>query len=230
MNKRKTKVVLIIILNLFIIALVSNIIMANGKITWDSALVKEKKYIRWVEFNLSLEVMEKTSKLDIESHVANAKIKYNWIELISYLACKYGNDFNKFKQKDLDSLIQKLQSGIKMQDLTKDLQYYNYYFESYSAILEEFIGPYEIQVEKPNGEIAFEKRYGIKAFMPIAKGYSFGHYRDFGVSRSYGYRRQHLGNDLMGSIGTPVIAVESGIIEACGWNQYRGMENRNKKF
>jgi len=26
----------------------------------------------------------------------------------------------------------------------------------------------------------------------------------------------------MGSIGTPIIAVESGIVEACGWNQYGG--------
>lgn len=58
--------------------------------------------------------------------------------------------------------------------------------------------------------------------MPIAANYSFNHYDDFGASRSYGYKRVHLGNDLMGSIGTPIIAVESGIVEALGWNQYGG--------
>lgn len=44
----------------------------------------------------------------------------------------------------------------------------------------------------------------------------------FGNSRSYGFARTHLGNDLMGSIGTPIIAVESGIVENIGWNQYGG--------
>lgn len=62
----------------------------------------------------------------------------------------------------------------------------------------------------------------MKAFCPIAKNYSFSHYDDFGASRSYGYKRIHFGNDLMGSIGTPIIAVESGIVEAIGWNQYGG--------
>ena len=196
--------------------------MANGKFVWEKeGMHEEKKYIKWVEFNLSLKAMQKCSELDINSHVNNEKVKYNWVELISYLACKYGNNFNKFKQKDLDELVQKLQSGSTMKDLTKDLKYYNYYFECYNAILKEFIGEYEIGVESSNG-IVFEKRYGIKVFLPIAKGYSFDHYRDFGVSRNYGYRRQHLGNDLMGSIGTPIIAVESGIVEACGWNQYGG--------
>ena len=39
---------------------------------------------------------------------------------------------------------------------------------------------------------------------------------------SYGFKRQHLGHDLMGQVGTPVIAVESGYVEAIGWNQYGG--------
>ena len=182
----------------------------------------EKKYIKWVECNLSLKVLEKTAKLDIDSHINNEKIKYNWIELIAYLASKYGNDFNQFKQKDLDNLIGKLQEGKKMEDIAKDLEYYPYYLESYSAILKEFIGEYEIEVKNETNEKIFEKRYGIKVFHPIAKGYSFSHYKDFGNSRSYGYKRQHLGNDLMGNIGTPIIALESGIVEACGWNQYGG--------
>ena len=58
--------------------------------------------------------------------------------------------------------------------------------------------------------------------MPIAKGYNFSHYDDFGNSRSYGFKRTHLGNDLMGSVGTPVVSVESGVVEHLGWNQYGG--------
>lgn len=65
-------------------------------------------------------------------------------------------------------------------------------------------------------------KYGLKAFHPLAKHFPYSHYDDFGASRSYGYRRQHLGHDMMGQVGTPVIAVESGYVEALGWNQYGG--------
>ena len=36
------------------------------------------------------------------------------------------------------------------------------------------------------------------------------------------YQRRHLGHDMMGQVGTPVIAMESGRVEALGWNQYGG--------
>lgn len=65
-------------------------------------------------------------------------------------------------------------------------------------------------------------KYGLKAFHPLAKNFPYSHYDDFGVSRSYGFRRQHLGHDMMGQTGTPVTAVESGVVEAIGWNQYGG--------
>ena len=188
----------------------------------------EESYIKWFEFNVTYNVLEKTSALDINSHVNNEEIKYNWIELISYLACKYGNDFSKFKQKDLDELTGKLQSGQTMEELTQNMNYYPYYFEGYDSVLHEFIGSYQVEKKKEeNNEevtetIEFEETYGIKAFHPLAKNYGYSHYDDFGASRSYGYQRLHFGHDLMGSIGTPVIAIESGIVEAVGWNQYGG--------
>lgn len=183
---------------------------------------ENKDYIKWFEFTAEYDILDKTSKLDISSHVNNEEIKYNWVELIAYLACKYGGDLNKFKSSDLDVLVNKLKNGETMESITKDLKNYSYYYEAYNSVLKEFIGEYEIQVSDANGNISFEKKYGIKAFSPIAKNYSFSHYNDFGSSRSYGYKRRHLGNDLMGSIGTPIIAVESGIVEALGWNQYGG--------
>ena len=187
---------------------------------------EEKKYIKWFEFNVCYDALVKTAKLDIDSHVNGEAVQYNWIELISYLACKYGNDFSKFKQKDLDALIEKLKSGQTMADLTKDLKNYSYYFEGYDAVLHEFIGEYQKEVSENSSEevkeAQFETTYGLKAFHPVAKNYAYSHYDDFGNSRSYGYKRLHFGNDLMGSIGTPIVAVESGIIEAVGWNQYGG--------
>lgn len=114
-----------------------------------------------------------------------------------------------------------------MEDLSKDLKYYNYYLESYSAILSEFIGYYDIEETSENGEIIEKQVYGIKAYLPIAKNYSFSHYKDFGTSRSYGFSRTHLGNDLMGSIGTPIVAVESGTVEALRLESIWWMEDWN---
>lgn len=183
---------------------------------------EEKKYIKWVDYNVTLNVMEKTAKIDIDSHNNNENIKIDWIELLAYLGAKYGGNFKLFKQSDLDDVVQKLKNGERIEDITSNFKLYAYYIEAYTAILDEFIGEYEIEVKKEDGTKEYQKKYGIKTFLPIAKNYGFSHYDDFGNSRSYGYKRVHLGNDLMGAIGTPIIAVESGIVEACGWNQYGG--------
>ena len=47
-----------------------------------------------------------------------------------------------------------------------------------------------------------KKVYGLKAYSPIAKEFPYSDYDDFGVSRSYGYKRNHLGHDMMGQVGT----------------------------
>jgi len=78
------------------------------------------------------------------------------------------------------------------------------------------------------GSFAIEKdgqwisTYGLKAFSPIAEGYGYRHADDFGANRSFGFARKHLGNDLMGGLGTPIVAVEGGVVEAMGWNRYGG--------
>lgn len=184
---------------------------------------KEKKdFIKWVDFNVSSEALNLTAKLDIDSHNKEGEMVYNWIELLAYLSCKNGGNFKNFSTKDLNLLVEELKNGQTMEDLTQNMKFYDYYYESYSAILGGFIGNYSIETTKEDGTKSYQEKYGLKAFLPIAKNYSFSHYDDFGNSRSYGFKRTHLGNDLMGSIGTPIIAVESGVIENIGWNQYGG--------
>ena len=154
-------------------------------------------YIKWVDLKCTSNVLNKLSKLDVNSHINNEDIKFNWIELMAYLSCKYGGNFSKFKQSDLDNLINELKSGITMQDLSKNYKLYNYYYESLDAIFHEYIGEYSILTEEKNGIKTYKTIYGLKVFSPIAKGYAFSHYKDFGTSRSYGYKRVHLGNDLL---------------------------------
>ena len=171
---------------------------------------------------MTAEVLNLTAKLDIDSHNKEEEVVYNWIELLAYLSCKNGGNFKNFNIKELNLLVEELKNGQTMQDLTQNMKFYDYYYESYSAILGGFIGNYSIETANENGTKSYQEKYGLKAFLPIAKNYSFSHYDDFGNSRSYGFKRTHLGNDLMGSIGTPIIAVESGVVENIGWNQYGG--------
>ena len=42
------------------------------------------------------------------------------------------------------------------------------------------------------------------------------------IKPAFGFARKHLGNDLMGGLGTPIVAVEGGTVEAMGWNRYGG--------
>ncbi len=184
--------------------------------------LKSDSYIKWVDFKGTSSVLSILAKVDISSHEKDESIKFNWIELMAYLGCKYGGNLAMFKQSDLDKLLEKLRSGEKMADITSNMKLYNYFFQSYDAIFHEYIGEYEIETSDDLGNKTYVKKYGLKAFLPIAKNYSFSHYKDFGSARSYGYRRVHLGNDLLGSIGTPIIAVESGYVESLGWNQYGG--------
>lgn len=87
------------------------------------------------------------------------------------------------------------------------------------------VGENQKKEENPDGEDpekVWVRKYGLKAFSPIARYFPYEDYDDFGASRSYGYKRPHLGHDMMGQVGTPIIAVESGYVEAIGWNQYGG--------
>jgi murein DD-endopeptidase MepM/ murein hydrolase activator NlpD len=93
---------------------------------------------------------------------------------------------------------------------------YGYYLEAYRAVLGGLLGPY--QPKRPQRRAAkpsYEQKYGLKASLP-SRRLRYSHCRDFGNARNYGFSRRHLGNDLMGSTGTPLIAVESGVVEALG--------------
>jgi len=183
---------------------------------------EEDTHIKWVEFNVPYGAL--ITALDHDTGTHGTDIHLNWIELLAVTAAKHGGEWSRYRKNDLDSLAKRLLDGEILGDITSDMKHYGYYLEAYTAILGEFVGEYRLEIEDPNnpGEKIWENRYGLKAFGPIAAGFGYGHFDDFGAGRSYGYNRRHLGHDMFGSVGTPIIAVESGIVEVMGWNQYGG--------
>ncbi len=181
----------------------------------------DKTYIKWVDFNVSYEALCKAYDLDVESY--DQPVHVNWIELLAYVGAKNGGSFGKNAVSSLQKVAAELkEEKTTMAELTKDMKYYDYYHEAYEAVLGGMVGEYEIEKQSDSGVKSWKKVYGLKSFSPIAQGFPYSDYDDFGSSRSYGYKRVHLGHDMMGQVGTPIIAVESGYVEALGWNQYGG--------
>ena len=149
-------------------------------------------YIKWVDFNVSYEAMDKALSLDIRSQEQDMPV--SWIDLLALAACRTGG---KVTAKSVEQAYQNLQSGKSPQELLGELfKYYAYYHDAYDAALGGLVGNYAILVEDETGDQVWKASYGLKAFSPIAAGYGYSHCDDFGVGRSYGFARKHLGNDL----------------------------------
>lgn len=169
--------------------------------------------IKWVDFNVPYESLKYAMDQDIATFDQEKHI--DWIDALSLAACRTGGKCGLSSVKKAVSDLKGDRSPAEL--LGEMYKYYDYYHESFTAALGGLVGSYAIEV---NGQ--WRASYGLKAFSPVAAGYGYSHCSDFGVSRSFGFARKHLGNDLMGGLGTPIVAVEGGVIEAMGWNRYGG--------
>lgn len=169
--------------------------------------------IKWVSFDVPYEALKYAMEQDIMSFETEQHI--GWIEALSIAACRTGG---KCGTASVKKAVSDLKSGRSPEEALGSLyKYYDYYHKSYTAVLGGLMGSYAIEKD---GKTVYN--YGLKAFSPIAAGYGYSHSADFGNSRSYGFQRKHLGNDIMGSLGTPIVAVEGGVVEVMGWNRYGG--------
>lgn len=173
----------------------------------------EAQTIKWVDFPVPYESLEYAMKQDIDTFEEEKHI--SWIDTLALSACRTGG---KCPLASVKKAAADLKGDKSPEELLGELyKYYAYYHEAYSAVLGGLVGSYAIEKD---GE--WVPQYGLKAFSPIAAGYGYGHCDDFGVGRSFGFKRKHLGHDMMGALGTPIVAVEGGVVEALGWNRYGG--------
>lgn len=169
--------------------------------------------IKWVDFGVPYESLKYAMDTDITTYEQEKHI--SWIDALALAACRTGG---KCGLASVKKAVSDLKGDKSAEELLGDTyKYYSYYHEAYSAVLGGFLGTFEIEKD---GQ--WKQCYGLKAYSPIAAGYGFSHSDDFGVSRSFGFQRKHLGHDMMGALGTPIVAVEGGVVEAMGWNRYGG--------
>jgi len=177
------------------------------------AIPAQAEPIKWVDFSVPYESLRYAMEQDIQSFEQEKHL--DWIDILALAACRTGG---KCQIASVKKAVADLQKDASPEELLGELyKYYSYYHDAYTAALGGFLGAYTIEVDGK-----WKPAYGLKAFSPVAAGYGYSHCSDFGNSRSFGYARKHLGNDLMGSAGTPIVAVEGGVVEAMGWNRYGG--------
>lgn len=169
--------------------------------------------IKWVDFQVPYASLKYAMDADIVSFEGEKHI--SWIDILALAACRTGG---KCELESVKKATTDLQGDRSPEELLGGLyKYYGYYHEAYSAVLGGLLGSFAIEVD---GQ--WKHLYGLKAFSPIAAGFGFSHCDDFGMPRNFGFQRKHLGHDMMSSLGTPIVAVEGGVVEAIGWNRYGG--------
>ncbi len=169
--------------------------------------------LKWVNFEVPYGSLKYAMDVDIATYEQEKHI--DWVDALALAGSRTGGKCNLTSVK---KAVQDLKGDGSLEELLgKQYSLYEYYHTAYDAVLGGLLGAFSITVdgkEKPS--------YGLKAYSPIAAGYGYTHCSDFGNNRTFGFARKHLGNDLMGGLGTPIVAVESGVVEALGWNRYGG--------
>ena len=154
--------------------------------------------IRWVDFSVPYSSLKYAMDTDIETYEKEKHL--SWIDVLSVAACRTGG---KCPLQSVKKAVKDLQSDASPEELLGNLyQYYAYYHESFSAVLGGLLGSYAIEVD---GQ--WKPTYGLKAFSPVAAGYGYSHCDDFGVGRSFGFKRKHLGK--LQSFDYPLIHIEN---------------------
>ncbi len=190
------------------------LLAAAGYRLTDGRAVPAEGTIRYVAFDVPAAALSRALEADVRTEG-----EIDWVDLLAALACRYGGDWSNYRQTDLDAAVAERERG---QNTAEQGAYYAYYRAAYGAVLDGLVGDFSEQQTDGAGNLVWNRQYGLKAFCPIAAGFCYSESDDFGAARSYGYRRRHLGHDMMGLTGTPIVAVESGTVAVLGWNQYGG--------
>ncbi len=205
-----------LMLCVFIFALSVFVIFCEKGDSIFTSRTSDASYKKELQFNATSKALTEAMQIDIKSE--NDDYPIDWIDIIAYLASLYDNDFSLFSSDDIDRFTLWIKKGKTASEICDKYKYFNDYKDFYGSVLGGFVGDYKESDEE--GRPIY--KYGLKAYCPIGAPFSYNSYDDFGAPRTYGYKRLHLGCDLIGTMGTPIVAIEEGTVEAIGWNEYGG--------
>ena len=171
----------------------------------DAARHAEKSQVKWVDFHVTSEAMNQAFRYDVDT--LQKEVHLNWVDLLALLGAKYGGDFSAYKAEEMSQLAEAVLSGETTMDmLRKEWKNFDYYREAYGAVLDGMVGVFQAEIPASEAPAEYQTestasqsppdtvwvtKYGLKAFSPIAKGFPYNDYDDFGAARSYGLKRQH---------------------------------------
>ena len=116
-----------------------------------------------------------TEAYEYDKDTYGTELHLSWIDLLAWSAAHTGGNFENDRTvlNCMQELEEQIGQGETLAKLTKDLEYFSYYQEAYTAVLGGMVGEYEIEVpvEGEEGRKQWEKRYGLKALARLPKAF-----------------------------------------------------------
>ena len=105
--------------------------------------VKAEDEIRWMEFNVPIDILKQAMEHDIKSHGSETEIY--WVDLLAYAASKHWGEFPKNgKSEHIEHAVSEIEKGKVFSELSDGLKMYPYYKKAYNAVLASMLGSYEV--------------------------------------------------------------------------------------
>mgnify|MGYP001104268231 CR=1 FL=1 len=149
------------------------LVLTANDLTKEKDQEKREGYIKWAEFTVSKFALTESYEYDRDTYGTDRHI--SWIDLLAWTAAHTGGSFSDDRKvcSLLTKLEEEVEGGKTLEQLTESLDYFSYYQGAYEAVLGGMVGEYEMEEteEGDQGRKVMKKRYGLKAFHPIAKGF-----------------------------------------------------------
>lgn len=132
------------------------------------AQAAEGDFIRWVDFNLTAEAMERA--IALEQRMREKEIPVSWLDILALGSVRSGG--KRFSVKYAEKAAAELSKGVSPEELLgAQYRYFDYYRKTYEAALGGLVGCYAVETtDAETGEKSWKPVYGVKAFSPIAEG------------------------------------------------------------
>ena len=117
------------------------------------AQAAEGDFIRWVDFNLTAEAMERA--IALEQRLREKEIPVSWLDILALGSVRSGG--KRFSAKDAEKAAAELSKGVSPEELLgAQYRYFDYYKKTYEAALGGLVGCYAVETTETESEILIQ--------------------------------------------------------------------------